>query len=107
MRPRSASPTGRACRHPRSQPAEQARGPSVASNARQMAWIARLIALALLAVLADATLATLHGGTLALDAAAAGVGLALLALALFWSRPWIAVAVALVMLEGAFAFGTI
>ena len=72
-----------------------------------MAWIARLIVLALVAVLADAAFASLHGTTPALAAVGIAAVLAVIGLALLWPRPWIAVAFALVVLEGAFAFSTV
>jgi hypothetical protein len=72
-----------------------------------MAWIARLIVLALVAALADAAYATGHGPTISLAAVGTGAVLALVALVLFWARPWIAVAFGALMLACAFAAGTL
>ena len=72
-----------------------------------MAWIARLIALALVAALADAAFASLHGTTISLAAAGSGAVIALVALVLHWTRPWLAVAFGVLMLAGAFAAGTL
>jgi hypothetical protein len=63
--------------------------------------------LALVAVMADATVATMHGALPALTAVAGGTVLGVVALGLFWRRPWIAVSFGVLLLAAAFAFGAL
>ena len=72
-----------------------------------MQWLARILALAFAAVLIDAVVASLHGTTLALGSVGVGAVLALVAIAVFRARPWIATAWSFLMLTGAFAAGTL
>jgi hypothetical protein len=72
-----------------------------------MSWIARLVTLALVAVMADATVATMHGAPAALAAVAGGTVLGVVAFGLFWRRPWIAASFGVLLLAAAFAFGTL
>jgi septal ring-binding cell division protein DamX len=72
-----------------------------------MRWLARILVLAFAAVLIDAVVASLHGTTLALGSVGVGAVLALVAIAVFWARPWIATAWSFLMLAGAFAAGTL
>jgi hypothetical protein len=72
-----------------------------------MPWLARILALAFAAVLIDAVVASLHGTMLALSSVGVGAVLALVAIAVFWARPWIATAWSILMLAGAFAAGTL
>jgi len=69
-------------------------------------WIGRLIALAIVSVLADATIASVRGTLIVLATVGIGTALALIVLALLWLRPWIAAAFAMLMLASAFAVGT-
>ena len=72
-----------------------------------MSWIARFVTLALVAVMADAAVATMHGAPAALAAVAGGAALGAVALGLFWRRPWIAASFGVLLLAAAFAFGAL
>ena len=72
-----------------------------------MSWIARFVTLALVAVMADATVATMRGAPAALAAVAGGTALGLVAFGLFWRRPWIAASFGVLVLAAAFAFGAL
>jgi hypothetical protein len=72
-----------------------------------MSWIARFVTLALVAVMADATVATMRGAPAALAAVAGGAALGVVAFGLFWRRPWIAASLGVLLLAAAFAFGAL
>ena len=72
-----------------------------------MSWIARFVTLALVAVMADATVATMRGAPAALAAVASGTALGVVAFGLFWRRPWIAASFGVLLLAAAFAFGAL
>jgi hypothetical protein len=72
-----------------------------------MSWIARFITLALVAVMADATVAAMHGAPAALAAVAGSTALGVVAFGLFWRRPWIAASFGVLLLAAAFAFGAL
>src|SRR5665213_3416952 len=72
-----------------------------------MSWIARFVTLALVAVMADATVATMHGAPAPLAAVAGGTALGVVAFGLFWRRPWIAASFGVLLLAAAFAFGAL
>ena len=71
------------------------------------AWLARIISLLLCVACVDATVASIHGSVWALAAAGAGASLAIVSLALLWERPWIAAALSLLGVTGAFAVSAI
>jgi hypothetical protein len=72
-----------------------------------MSWIARFVTLALVAVMADATVATMRGAPAALAAVASGTALGVVVFGLFWRRPWIAASFGVLLLAAAFAFGAL
>jgi hypothetical protein len=72
-----------------------------------MSWIARFVTLALVAIMADATVATIHGAPAALAAVAGGTVFGVVAFGLFWRRPWIAASFGVLLLAAAFAFGAL
>jgi hypothetical protein len=71
-----------------------------------MSWLARCCALTLVAVLADAAVASVHTTPIALGLAILTALAAAAGLALLWSRPWIALALGVTLLALAFAGGT-
>jgi hypothetical protein len=72
-----------------------------------MSWVARFVTLALVALMADAAVATMRGAPASLAAVAGGTVLGVVAFGLFWRRPWIAVSFGVLLLAAAFAFGVL
>lgn len=70
-----------------------------------MLLLARILSLLLIGVLVDASAATVSGAALPLGAALGGAALALIALAVFWQRAWLAVAFGCLAVALAFSVG--
>jgi hypothetical protein len=72
-----------------------------------MVWVARLISLAIVAVLGDAAVSSIGTSTLAVASAVGGALLALGAAVATWRTPWVGAALGALALEAAFAVGTL